>query len=88
MAERIGREKIEREDGYLYYVGSDGFAYKAPMKSNPRGRKAKVTEEKVKRDVGLPVLRRQGRVCSKSQDEQKGQKSNFCISYVRIKGGS
>ena len=52
MAERIGREKIERENGYLYYVGSDGFAYKAPMKANPRGRKGKVTEEKVKRDSG------------------------------------
>ena len=52
MAERIGSEKIKREDGYLYFVGKDGYAWKTPMKTNSRGRKAKVGSEKVKRDTG------------------------------------
>ncbi len=52
MAERIGSEKIKREDGYLYFVGKDGFAWKTPMKTNSRGRKARVGSEKVKRDTG------------------------------------
>ena len=30
MAERIGREKIERENGYLYYVGSDAMHTRHP----------------------------------------------------------
>ena len=42
MAERIGSEKLSREDGYLYFLGKDGFVWKTPMKTNPRGRKAKV----------------------------------------------
>ncbi len=52
MAERIGSSKITRENGFLYYVGSDGYAYKAPMKSNPRGRKGRVTDERIKREAG------------------------------------
>lgn len=52
MAERIGREKVSREDGYLYYLGKDGYVWKTPMKTNTRGRKARVTEEKVQREEG------------------------------------
>jgi hypothetical protein len=52
MAERVGREKVEREDGYLYYLGKDGFVWKTPMKSNTRGRKAKVSSERVSRAEG------------------------------------
>ncbi len=52
MAERIGKEKIEREDGYLYYLGKDGRVWKSPMKSNSRGRKAAVSSEKVQREEG------------------------------------
>jgi hypothetical protein len=52
MAERVGSEKIRREDGYLYFLGKDGAVWKTPMKNNPRGRKARVSEEKVKRQEG------------------------------------
>ena len=45
MGQRIGTEKIVREDGYLYYVGKDGFVWAAPMKHNKRGRKKKVDKE-------------------------------------------
>ena len=27
MGSKVGSEKISREDGYLYYVGKDGFVW-------------------------------------------------------------
>ena len=53
MAEKVGREKIEREDGYLYFLGKDGYAWRTPMKTNSRGRKSKVGSEKVSRQDGF-----------------------------------
>jgi hypothetical protein len=50
MAERIGRERIEKEDGYLYYVGKDGYVWRAPMKTNPRGRKSRVSSERIEKE--------------------------------------
>lgn len=52
MGQRIGKEKIERENGYLYYVGKDGYVWRAPMKHNKRGRKKKVGDEKIKKEAG------------------------------------
>ncbi|MCL5433569.1 MAG: hypothetical protein M1538_01140 [Candidatus Marsarchaeota archaeon] len=50
MAERIGKEKIEKEGGYLYYIGKDGFVWRSPMKNNKRGRKSKIGTEKFSLD--------------------------------------
>ncbi|MGC8676480.1 MAG: hypothetical protein ACP5T3_03135 [Candidatus Micrarchaeia archaeon] len=52
MGERISREKINREDGYLYFLGKDGYVWRTPMKTNSRGRKAKVGSEKIERQEG------------------------------------
>jgi hypothetical protein len=52
MGHKIGKEKIVREPGYLYYVGKDGFVWRAPMKTNKRGRKKKVGTEKVRKKKG------------------------------------
>lgn len=52
MGERIGKERIEREEGYLYYVGKDGYVWRAPMKHNRRGRKKRVGSEKIKKEEG------------------------------------
>ncbi|MDE1824381.1 MAG: hypothetical protein KGI00_03065 [Candidatus Micrarchaeota archaeon] len=52
MAERVSREKVDREDGYLYFLGKDGFVWRTPMRNNPRGRKAKVGSEKIRREDG------------------------------------
>jgi len=61
MAERIGKEKIEREDGYLYYVGKDGYVWRTPMKSNKTGRKARVSKEHIEREEGyIYFLDREG----------------------------
>ena len=52
MGERVGTEKIEREEGYLYYVGKDGYVWRAPMKHNKRGRKKRVGTEKIIKEPG------------------------------------
>jgi len=52
MAERITDERIDRADGYLYYLGRDGFVWRTPMRSNTRGKKAKIGSEKVSRAEG------------------------------------
>lgn len=52
MAKRVGKEKIKREDGYLYYIGKDGYVWRAPMKHNKRGTKKKVGTEKIKKEAG------------------------------------
>ena len=52
MADRVTREKIDREDGYLYYLGKDGYVWRSPMRANTRGRKAPIGSEKVQRTEG------------------------------------
>ena len=52
MGETVGTEKIEREAGYLYYIGKDGYVWAAPMRSNKSGRKKKVGKEMVTRKEG------------------------------------
>jgi len=52
MAERITDERVDRDEGYLYYLGRDGFVWRTPMRSNTRGRKAKIGSEKVSRAEG------------------------------------
>ena len=53
MGERIGKEKISRENGYLYFVGKDGFVWAVPMRHNKGGRKKKVGNEKVMKASGF-----------------------------------
>ena len=50
--ERVSKEKIERKPGFLYYLGSDGYVWQNPMKSNKTGKKAKVGTEKIEREAG------------------------------------
>ena len=46
MGKKIGSEKISREDGYLYFVGKDGYVWRVPMKHNKRGGNEKVSKER------------------------------------------
>lgn len=52
MGQKIGSEKIAREDGYLYYIGTDGYVWAAPMKHNKSGKKKKVSGEKISKEKG------------------------------------
>jgi hypothetical protein len=64
MGRRIGTEKILREKGYLYYVGKDGYVWRAPTAINKRGRKKKVGTEKIeKRDGYMYYIDKAGYVC-------------------------
>ncbi|MCC7552364.1 hypothetical protein KO317_01715 [Candidatus Micrarchaeota archaeon] len=53
MGKRVGKEQIERENGYLYYVGKDGYVWRAPMKHNKSGRKKKIGNEKIEKKKGF-----------------------------------
>ncbi len=53
MGQRIGKEQIKREKGYLYFLGKDGYMWKTPTKLNKKGKKAKVGTEKVTREDGF-----------------------------------
>jgi hypothetical protein len=53
MGKKIGTEKITREKGYLYYLGKDGYAWRAPMTTNKKGSKKRVGTEKITREKGF-----------------------------------
>ncbi len=64
MGRRIGSERISRENGYLYYVGKDGYVWRTPMKANKRGSKKRVGSEKVDKKSGyLYYIDDAGYVC-------------------------
>jgi len=51
MAERIGKEKIEREDGYLYYLGKDGYVWRVSFDKDEEPEK--VGNEHIKLEKGF-----------------------------------
>ena len=53
MARCVSKQPIEREHGYLYKVGRDGFVWKVPTKVNRRGEKQKIGKEKIERKTGF-----------------------------------
>lgn len=52
MGSKVGKEKIKREKGYLYYIGKDGYVWKVPTKINKKGKKGKVGTEKISKESG------------------------------------
>jgi hypothetical protein len=52
MGKKIGSEKIARENGYLYFVGKDGYVWRVPMKHNKRGSKKRVGTSKIAKEKG------------------------------------
>jgi hypothetical protein len=62
MGKKITNEKLSREDGYLYYLGKDGFVWKSPMRHNKKGRKCKVGSERVDRKKGYMYYVKDGYV--------------------------
>jgi hypothetical protein len=74
MAERIGEEKLSREDGFLYYLGKDGFVWRTPMKTNTRGKKAKVGSEKIKRADGFLYFIDKSGYVARSKMNRRGRR--------------
>ncbi|MEW6329418.1 MAG: hypothetical protein AB1468_04835 [Candidatus Micrarchaeota archaeon] len=52
MGVRVGKERVSREDGYLYYIGKDGYVWRAPMKINRSGSKKRVGSERISKESG------------------------------------
>lgn len=52
MAQRIGKEKVSRKPGHLYYVGRDGYVWQVPMRATRGGKKQRVGTEKVTKAEG------------------------------------
>lgn len=64
MGSKVGSEKVKREEGFLYYIGKDGYVWAAPMKHNKKGKKKKVGTEKVSKESGyMYYLDSAGYVC-------------------------
>ena len=74
MAERMTRERVSREDGYLYYLGKDGYVWRTPMKSNKRGRKAKIGSEKVRRADGYLYFIDKGGYVARTKMNRRGRR--------------
>lgn len=74
MAERLTDEKITRDDGYLYFLGKDGFVWRTPMRNNTRGRKAKVGSEKVKREEGYLYFIDKAGYVARTKMNRKGRR--------------
>lgn len=53
MGSKVGNEKISREDGYLYYIGKDGYVWAAPMKHNKKGKKKKISATRITKESGF-----------------------------------
>ncbi len=74
MAERIGSERLTRENGYLYFLGKDGFVWRTPMKTNTRGRKAKIGSEKVRRETGYLYFIDKSGYVARAKMNRKGRR--------------
>jgi len=73
MAERIGKEKIAREDGYLYFLGKDGYIWRTPMRTNSRGRKSRMGSEKIQRASGYLYFLDKGGYVARAKMNRKGR---------------
>jgi len=51
MPEKVGKELIKREPGFLYFVMANGTVERAPMKGKP-GKREQVSKETVKIEKG------------------------------------
>ena len=64
---RLG-ERIHREAGYLYYLGKDGYVWRAPMKNNPHGTKQRIGNTHVARKAGVfYFIDGEGYVCERNR---------------------
>jgi hypothetical protein len=52
MPEIVGKEKIVKEDGFLYYIKA-GQVWVSPMKHNKTGKKHRVGTEEIKTEKGF-----------------------------------
>jgi hypothetical protein len=61
----LSRQPIQRQPGYLYYVGKDGYVWASPMKTNTGGEKHRVGNEQINRGGKMCFINKQGYVENK-----------------------
>ncbi|VVB65959.1 Uncharacterised protein [Candidatus Gugararchaeum adminiculabundum] len=74
MGEKIGSEKISRKNGYLYYIGKDGYVWEAPMKHTTGGRKGKVGTEKISKTDGYMYYVDKAGYVARAKMKRRGKK--------------
>lgn len=66
MGERVSKEKIQKEEGWLYYFGSDGYIWAAPTREKQKegAVKKRVGNEKIVIEDGYSYyIDKEGYVC-------------------------
>ena len=43
----VSKERIQKQPGFMYFVGKDGYVWAAPMKHNKTGQKHRVGNEHI-----------------------------------------
>jgi hypothetical protein len=65
--EGVSKERMEREEGYLYNLGSEGYVWQNPMKGNKTGKRKRVGTEKIEERAWLCIFCRRRRICRKGK---------------------
>jgi hypothetical protein len=71
--EIVSNFKIQKEKGFLYFVGKDGFVYKVPLRHSKIENKEpqRVTNEPVKIEKGFVYfVNKEGFVCRAEQNKK------------------
>lgn len=87
MGQRISKEKIKREPGYLYFIDKQGYVSRTPMKRGrkKRGRKQRVSSFKITRAKGyLYYVDKAGYIARAKM--ARGRKKPCPGSKIRSKG--
>lgn len=79
--EKVSKSKIMREDGYLYYLGSDGYVWATPMKGKS-GRKHKAGTEMVVRKPGYLYFVDKGGYVARAPQRRGGKKKKMGIKIT------
>jgi len=74
MTEKVSKEAVKKEKGFLYYLQKDGYVWVSPMKKNTTGKVHKVGTEKITPDYTKYVyfVNKEGFVCRAERAKKKG----------------
>jgi len=69
--EIVSNFKINKEKGFLYFVGRDGYVYKVPLNRSKIADKTpqRVSDEPIQREKGFVYFIKDGYVCREKQNK-------------------
>jgi len=70
--EIVSNFKIEKEKGFLYFLGRDGYVYKVPLNRSKVADKTpqRVSNEHIEREKGFVYFIKDGYVCRERQNKK------------------